>query len=191
MSKSQESVSLRLSRRRMLQGAGGLAAAAAFAGTRGGWAPYSASAQDATTISIWSNHPEWKDPMTEILDAFTAANPTIKMELTSIPGDQYGAKIQTAVTGGQTSDVFGDLEGNIIVRVAAGGDLPFIDLTGKVDVSGLTDSARQQVEVGGKVYGCPLAAYTVGLAINNPVFAKAGVNPPTTWDELKAACDAL
>ena len=44
---------------------------------------------------------------------------------------------------------------SIITQVAAGGDLPFIDLTGKVDVSGLTDTARGQVEVDGKVYGMP------------------------------------
>jgi raffinose/stachyose/melibiose transport system substrate-binding protein len=75
--------------------------------------------------------------------------------------------------------------------VRKGGDLPFIDLTGQVDVSGLTDTARGQVEVDSKVYGCPLAAYTVGMAINNPVFATAGVEPPTTWDELTAAAEAL
>lgn len=57
-----------------------------------------------------------------------------------------------------------------------GGDLPFIDLTGKVDVSNLTDNAREQVEVDGVVYGCPLAAYTwPALMINNKVSADAGV----------------
>ena len=54
--------------------------------------------------------------------------------------------------------------GAIITQVAAGGELPFIDLTGKIDVSGLTDTARGQVEVDGKVYGTPLASYTVGIA---------------------------
>lgn len=181
---------LTLSRRRFVQASSGLAAGAALAGSFG-LRPHAARAQDTIEVSILGNHPEWKDPMEEILASFEAANPGIDVQLTTIPGDQYGSKIQTDVTGGATSDIFGDLEGNIIVRVAAGGDLPFIDLTGKVDVSGLTDSARQQVEVGGKVYGCPLAAYTVGLAINNPVFGKAGVNPPTTWDELKAACESL
>ena len=46
-------------------------------------------------------------------------------------------------------------EGSIITQVTAGGELPFIDLTGKVDISGLTDTARGQVEVDGKVYGTP------------------------------------
>jgi raffinose/stachyose/melibiose transport system substrate-binding protein len=150
-----------------------------------------ALAQDSVDLTIWNNHPEWKDPMETILAAFEEANPGITMELATFPGDQYGAQIQTAVTGGQTSDVFGDLEGNIILRVREGGDLPFIDLTDRIDISGLTDSARQQVEVEGSVYGCPLAAYTVGVAINNPVFAEGGVEPPRSWDELRGACEAL
>ena len=180
-----------LSRRRLLQATGGIAASAAFAGALGGIRPQAASAQDAITLSIWGNHPEWKDPMTTILEAFTAANPGIELELTTIPGDQYAAKLQTAITGGETPDIIGEQEGGLIVNVNKGGALPYADLTGKIDISGLTDAARGQVEIGGKIYGVPLAAYTVCLAINNPVFAKANVTPPTTWDELKAACEAL
>lgn len=150
-----------------------------------------AGAQDAVTVTMWGNHPEWADPMRALLDAFQEATPGVEVDFSTTPGDQYGAKIQTAVQGGETSDIFGDLEGNIIVRVREGGELPFIDLTGKVDIGNLTDSARGQVEVDGVVYGCPLAAYTVGLAINNTVFADAGVTPPTTWDELKSTAQAL
>ncbi len=179
--------SLALSRRRILQASGGLAAAAAL-GTLGA---RTASAQDAITVTMWGNHPEWKDPMGEIIAAFEAAVPGVTIDFSAVTSDQYGAKVQTAIAGGQTSDIFGEQEGGIIVGVAKGGELPYVDLTGKVDISGLTDTARGQVEVDGRVYGCPLAAYTVGLAINNPVFAKANIAPPTTWDELTAACEAL
>ena len=79
----------------------------------------------------------------------------------------------------------------IITLVAAGGELPFIDLTGKIDISGLTDPARGQVEVDGKVYGTPLASYTVGIAYQKPIFAEHGLEPPTTWQELKDVAQAL
>ena len=179
----------RTGRRQILKAGGALALAGAMSPIA--FSIRSAGAQDAVTVTMWGNHPEWAEPMQALLDAFQEANPGIEVDFSTIPGDQYGAKIQTAIQGGETSDIFGDLEGNIIVRVQDGGDLPFIDLTGKVDVSNLTDSARGQVEVDGKVYGCPLAAYTVGLAINNKVFADAGVTPPTTWDELKSTAQAL
>ena len=179
-----------LSRRRMLQSAGVLAAGLGLS-PLARMGRNAASAQDAVTVTMWGNHPEWKEPMEELIQAFQAAVPGIEIDFSAVTSDQYGAKIQTAIAGGQTSDIFGDQEGSIIVRVREGGELPFIDLTGKVDISNLTDTARGQVEVDGKVYGCPLAAYTVGVAINNPVFARAEVEPPRTWDELKAACEAL
>ncbi len=178
-----------LSRRRMLQGAGGLAAVAAFGPMTFNLSP--AAAQEAVEVTMWGNHPEWKEAMEALIAAFEAANPDVKIDFSAVTSDQYGAKIQTAIAGGQTSDIFGELEGGIAVNVPKGGDLPYIDLTDKIDISQLTDTARGQVEVDGKVYGVPLAAYTVGLAINNPVFAEAGVEPPKTWDELKAAAEAL
>lgn len=179
----------RTGRRNLIKAGGALALAGAMSPIA--FTIRQAGAQDEVTVTMWGNHPEWAEPMQALIAAFEAANPGVKIDFSASPGDNYGAKIQTAVQGGQTSDIFGDLEGNIIVEVRAGGDLPFIDLTGKVDVSGLTDTARGQVEVDGKVYGTPLAAYTVGLAINNKVFADAGVTPPTTWDELKSTAQAL
>src|SRR5918999_3114245 len=180
MTRATDLTGLRLDRRRLLQRVGGAAAVVTIGQTV---VTVGATAQDAVTITMWGNHPEWRDPMLEILAAFEEANPGITVEFTAIPGPDYPAKLQTAVAGGAPSDVLGALEGSILTQVAAGGELPFIDLTGKIDISGLTDTARGQVEVDGKVYGTPLAAYTVGLAINNPVFAEAGVEPPKTWDE--------
>ncbi|MFT4038098.1 MAG: extracellular solute-binding protein [Thermomicrobiales bacterium] len=177
------------SRRRVLLGAGGLAAIAAAGPLRFSIAP--AAAQEVVDVTMWGNHPEWKDPMEALIAAFQAANPDVTIDFSATPGDQYGAKIQTALAGGQTSDIFGELEGGIIVAVGKGGELPYADLTDKIDISNLTDSARGQVEVDGVVYGVPLAAYTVGLAINNTVFADAGVEPPKTWDELKTTAQAL
>lgn len=179
----------RLSRRRALQAGSGLAVAA-IAGQK--FSIMSAFAQDSVEISIWGNHPEWTEPMQEIIDAFQAANPGIEMQLTMQLGPEYSTLLQTSITGGQPSDVIGIPEGDVISKwIPAGGDLPFIDLTGRVDISGLTDAARSQVEVDGKVYGAPLAAYTVGLATNNTVLAKYNITPPTTWDELRTAVQTI
>jgi raffinose/stachyose/melibiose transport system substrate-binding protein len=113
------------------------------------------------------------------------------MELTNVPGQDYRTKLLTAIAGGATSDVLGMEEGMIITQAQAGDELPFIDLTGKIDISGLTDPARGQVEVDGKTYGTPLASYTVGIAYQKPIFEEHGLTPPTTWDELKATAQAL
>jgi raffinose/stachyose/melibiose transport system substrate-binding protein len=175
-----------LDRRRLLAGAGGLATAAAL-----GIQVRPGLAQEPVTISIWGNHPEWKEPMEQILAAFEATAPGAATELTMVPGPDYPTKLQTAKAGGAPSDILGELEGSIITQVASGGELPFIDLTGRVDVSGLTETARNQVEVDGKVYGCPLASYTVGVAYQKPIFEEHGLTPPTTWQELRDTAQAL
>jgi len=108
-----------------------------------------------------------------------------------LTGPDYTTKLQTAVAGGQPSDILGAGEGDIIAKWVPSGEAPFIDLAGKIDVSGLSGAALSQVQVGSAVYGVPLAAYTVGIAIQNPVFAKHSVAVPTTWDELKAAAKTL
>ncbi|MCA9858422.1 MAG: extracellular solute-binding protein [Thermomicrobiales bacterium] len=179
----------RTDRRSLLKAGGALAATGAL--TTFTFGIRTAGAQDTVSVTMWGNHPEWAEPMQNLIAAFQDANPGIEIEFSASPGDQYAAKLETAIQGGETSDIFGDQEGGFIVRARAGGDLPMIDLTGKVDVSNLTDAARGQVEVDGVVYGAPLAAYTVGLAINNTVFADAGLTPPTTWDELTSTAQAL
>ena len=179
---------LQVSRRSLIKAMGGAAAVAAFATATTGRL---VSADDVVTASIWGNHPEWKDPMQDIINAFQTKYPNIKLELTMLTGPDYTTKLQTAVAGGQPSEIIGIGEGDIINKWLPSGDPPFIDLTGKVDISGLSDAARVQVEVDGKVYATPLAAYTVGVAINNSVMTKYNVTPPTTWDELKTVCQTV
>ena len=185
---NDDAFGMTIDRRSLLRNTGAAAglAALAAAGLR-----IDASAQDSVTVTLWGNHPEWKDPMQEILDAFQAAVPGVTIEMTQIPGPDYGTRKTTAISGGQTSDILGMQEGDIVTLVPKGGDLPFIDLTGKVDISGLSGAARAQVEVDGKVYGVPLASYTVGLAVQNSMFAAHGLTLPTTWDELKTVAQAL
>jgi ABC-type glycerol-3-phosphate transport system substrate-binding protein len=178
----------RLNRRTLAKTTGGLAALAALGGS---FSARNVFAQDATTVTMWGNHPEWKDPMEALLAAFMTARPEVKIEFSGTPGSDYPAKLQTALSGGQPSDILGELEGSIITKSLAGGTLPYADLTGKIDLSGLTDTARSQVTVNGVDYGCPLASYTVGLAYQRPIFADNGITPPTTWEELTAACEKL
>ena len=190
MTDAKESGRMVFSRRGMLQMSGAAAAAAIGAPLATLRIPV-AGAQESVDITIWNNHPEWQDPLTELLNAFTAAIPGVSIELTAIPGQDYRPKLATALQSETPSDVLGLNDGDLVGVYKNGPDTPCIDLTGVVDVSTLIDSARGQVEIDGVVWGVPLASYTVGLAMQNPVMADAGLTAPTTWDELKTVCQAL
>ncbi|MCA9917019.1 MAG: extracellular solute-binding protein, partial [Anaerolineales bacterium] len=52
-------------------------------------------------------------------------------------------------------------------------------------------SVKAMASVNGRQYFVPTAIQWNGLFYRADVMAEAGVAPPTTWDELLAACDAL
>jgi ABC-type glycerol-3-phosphate transport system substrate-binding protein len=106
MTRAKSLTGSRLGRRRLLQSVSGAAALATLGRT--GFT-IGANAQDAVTITMWNNHPEWRDRMLEILAAFEEANPGIAVELTGIPGGDYRTKLLTAIAGGATSDALGSI----------------------------------------------------------------------------------
>ena len=120
-----------MSRRGILKATGAATALASLATMR---IPV-AGAQDAVTITIWSNHPEWQDQSLALIEAFQASNPDVTLELTSTPGQEYPAKLQTALAGEQPSDVLVLLEGDIYGKYGPAGEIPCLDLTGVVDTS--------------------------------------------------------
>lgn len=188
MSHDRDLLAHRIDRRTVAKMGGGLAILSAL-GLR--FHAPGALAQDVTDVTMWGNHPEWKDQMDNLVAQFMTAHPEVKIDFSATPGQDYPAKLQTALAGGQPSDIIGEPEGNIIAKVLGGQTLPYADLTGKIDLSGLTDTARNQVSVNGVDYGCPLASYTVGIAYQRPIFTEHNLTPPTTWDELTATCQAL
>ena len=65
-------------------------------------------------------------------------------------------------------------------------DKVIVPIDSKVNASTLVPAAAPEVVFGGHTWGVPLAAYTVGIFYQRPIFAKYGLKPPTTWAELTA-----
>ncbi len=49
----------------------------------------------------------------------------------------------------------------------------------------------ENIKVGGQVYGIPLEFDALALFYNTKLFKTAGINPPTTWEELRKAAIKL
>ncbi|MDB5506259.1 MAG: Raffinose/stachyose/melibiose transport system substrate-binding protein [Devosia sp.] len=149
-----------------------------------------ALAQDKTVLTMWHNHPEWKDRVEAILAKFEAENPTIDVQLEEISGPQYNTRINTALAAGEAPDLFLLQPGP---DTAAAGKAGYIvELTDKLDVTGLTDAATDAATIDGKVWSVPvLGSYTVGLYYQRQIFADAGLTPPTTMAEFHTVCQAL
>jgi raffinose/stachyose/melibiose transport system substrate-binding protein len=139
-------------------------------------------------LRLWSNHPEWRDALRRNLDVFEQST-GIRIALEPKPGPEYVQILSTAMQAGEGPDLPGLSPGLLVQQFHKSGYLA--DLTGKVHVERLLDTVQQRVVRDGKVLGAPFGKYTVGLYYHVDVLARHGVAPPKTWDELRAACQAL
>ena len=153
-------------------------------------APAAQQSVPAATLTMWGNHPEWKDPLTALVGTFTSAHPGVTINLDFKRGEDYNTALSTAIAGGAAPDLIGFGPGTSVAAAASAGQI--VDLTGKVPVDNLIEAAANQVKMAdGKVWGSPLAAYTVGMFYQRPVFQKYNVTAPKTWDDLLAVCKQL
>jgi ABC-type glycerol-3-phosphate transport system substrate-binding protein len=183
-----------VSRRRFLGaslGVGGalLTAGAGAAPARPG-APFFRRNADEVKLSLWGFFPEESDAFNAIVDDFKKTNPGIDIEISMTPTDQFKAKINSALNSGSGPDIWmANSKPQLDIDVKTG---LILDLTADVDVSTLTDVAKDAVTVDGKVWAIPTGRYTVGICYHKDLFDKGGVTAePTTWDEMKAAMDQL
>lgn len=174
---------LPISRRTLLRLAGTATALAAGPGRA-----VAQQARPGATLRLWSNHPEWREALRKNLDAFEQSS-GIKLTLEPKPGPEYIQVLSTAMQAGEGPDLPGLPPGPLVGQFLRSGAI--LDLTGRIHPERLIDIAHQRVVRDGKVVGAPFGKYTVGLYYHVDVFAKAGVKPPRTWDELKRAAQAL
>jgi raffinose/stachyose/melibiose transport system substrate-binding protein len=180
----------RLTRRDAVRGLVAAGAAGSLMGSAPAFARSTArKRQTATTITMWGNHPEWKPVLDRLIAAFEKTHPDINVELSYKPGPQYTAALNTALAGGAAPDVIGWIEGDAIRVGAKANQIDALD--GKIPVAKLIPAARAQVAFNGHVYGSPLAAYTVGIFYQRPIFKKYGLKPPTNWAQLMAVTKKL
>ena len=147
-------------------------------------------AQDKTVLTMWHGHPEWKNAVEAIIAKYEAENPTVDIQLEEIPGQNLAARLNTALAAGEAPDLFALQLGPTVAAAGEAGQV--LDLTGKVDLSGLTQAAQDAATYQGKVWSVPVfGSYTVGLYYHNKIFADNGLTPPSNQTEFMAVCKAL
>lgn len=142
------------------------------------------------TLTMWHNHPEWKDRAQAILDAFEEAHPDITIELEEIAGTNYSARLNTALAAGEAPDLFGLPAGPETLAAAEAGYA--LELTDKLDTSSLRDAAADAIDQNGQVWGVPiLGTYSVGLYYHRNIFEDLGMTPPATQAEFLEMCASM
>ncbi|WP_168217814.1 ABC transporter substrate-binding protein [Occultella kanbiaonis] len=150
------------------------------------------------TISVGgkptTENPEQLADFERRLDEFTADHPniTVEAEETQWEADTF----QALLAGGTMPTVmqvpFTEI-GALIERQQVA------DITDQIEGSEVLQHLNPTVmdvvtDDSDRIFGVPIAAYTMGLLYNRALFEQAGLDPdapPQTWDEVRAAAQAI
>lgn len=143
-------------------------------------------------VTFWGNWTgEQAQQIEAQVDAFNAAQD--EYVVTYQPQEEVEAKLLTAIAGGGVPDVVLWDRFQTTVYAARGALMPLNDLIEEdgIDLTDFYESAVDELTVDGNVYGIPLTVDNRSLFYNVDQLEEAGIEPPTTWDELADAAEAL
>jgi len=143
---------------------------------------------ETTTVKFWTHqNVAWNQSYEGLIADFEAANPDIKIEYTTFPYNDFEAKIQTSLMGGDVGadvyEVWGgwmlDLEENDVLCEAPADFIAQLKEDAYAPVLGT-------LEKDGKYYGAPLELNCEygGMVVNKRLFEENGYEYPTTWDDV-------
>ncbi|WP_030608961.1 extracellular solute-binding protein [Streptomyces sclerotialus] len=113
----------------------------------------------------------------------------LRVEQLSVPADQVASKALRMASSRSLPDIL-ELDGSELPQFALTGGLrPLADLG--VATSGFSRSAVSLGSYQGTRYGVARSANSLALYYNPDLLAKAGVEPPRTWAELRTAARKL
>jgi raffinose/stachyose/melibiose transport system substrate-binding protein len=164
--------------------AAAVALAACSSGTNAG-----SGGTDAKTLTLASVD---QGSIEDVVKAFEAANPGVKVRYTTSGADQYQQQIRTQLASGTAPDVMTVWPGNgnpgATYVLAKPGYL--MDLSDQPWVAKLPAGLKGVTQYQGKTYNAVFGLNGIGAVYNQQALEKAGLQPPATWTELLTFCRA-
>ena len=148
----------------------------------------SSGSPNSGNLTVWGMGAEG-DSLKVLASDFMKQNPSIHVSVQSIPWANAHQKLLTAVAGTQTPDV-AQMGTTWMAEFAKTGAL---DTTpGSISSSNFFPGAWNTALYNGTPYGVPWYVDTRVLFYRTDIAQKAGITqPPTNWDELLAAAQAM
>jgi raffinose/stachyose/melibiose transport system substrate-binding protein len=127
-----------------------------------------------------------------LIEAFEEESGTT-LDVSSANTDELNQQLRVQLTSGTAADLIRVSPGNSspVAAGVLGAEGELADLSDAEWAASLSDDTRMLAEVEGELVAFPVSRNAIVMAYNREVFADAGVEVPTTWPELLAACEEL
>lgn len=137
-------------------------------------------------LGCWGGNDAETKMLDDQIQAFQTKNPHITIKKEVITGD-YLQAIQSKIVSKTAPDIY-YLDVSLATKFMKEGIVdPIDEYLDKEDMKDFFPNLLQGYQMNGKTYGIPKDYNPLVLYYNKDMFDKAGVKPPTTWDELKVA----
>jgi multiple sugar transport system substrate-binding protein len=153
------------------------------------------SDSDSKSITVWSeeNQPDRVNLTKEIIADFTEKT-GIKVDLVPVDDTQVAQLTASAALSGKLPDVMGGVPLSIVRQFQGQGLLNTDAAATVIDELGADTFVPSTLALdkdGDTQLAVPDSAFAQILVYRKDLFEKAGLNPPTTYDDLKKAADTL
>jgi multiple sugar transport system substrate-binding protein len=166
-----------------------LAACGGESSSGGGGASESVAAVDSLTVlDYYSDEPGHSNIGKQLSNCGTSIG-VGKIDHQSVPGPTLIQKVLQQASSKSLPDVL-MLDNPEIQQIAETGALAPLEDYG-INAEGYAPGPVAAATYDGKLYGLQPGANTLAIFYNKKVLEKAGVEPPTTWDELKTTAKKL
>ncbi|MEZ3434122.1 MAG: sugar ABC transporter substrate-binding protein [Lachnospiraceae bacterium] len=148
---------------------------------------------DTTTVKFWSFHAGGEAEFLEkVVKEYNDTHDDVQIEHTVVNQSDYTTTlIPTAYANGEAPDIL-YVEPATFTKYAEKGMLadlsPYYTDELKEDI---LPSALEAVTIDDKIYALPMEMETLGLFYNIDMLKDAGIDPPSTWEELYEAAKKL
>ena len=156
-------------------------------------AALTASAANAVEIEYWQYFFDARvKAMEQLIGNFQKANPDITVKMTHFPYADYRTKVAAAIPAGEGPDVVQLFYGwlNDYVQAELIQPLP-TDVFPAAKIDEEFFPMVQAMKDGDQYWALPTAVRSLALFYNERLMEEAGVEPPTTLDEMMAAAAAM
>ena len=159
-------------------------------GTSGSGSSSGTGGGNGTTLRVldYYNNDPGKTVWQKALES-CASQAGAKISREAVPGASLIQKVLQQASSRTLPDLL-MLDNPDLQQIAATGALTSLDEFG-INADGYAKGVADASTYQGKLYGLQPITNTIGLFYNKDVLSKAGVQPPATWDELKATAKKL
>ncbi|NRD26296.1 ABC transporter substrate-binding protein [Frigoribacterium sp. VKM Ac-2836] len=160
-----------------------------LAGCTGGGGGGGNTGGEVTKLTVVDYYGENDEKViTSFLDTCGTEN-GVEIERTMVPGGSLISRVLQQASSRTLPDVL-MLDNPDLAQIAETGALAPLSDFG-LDADGYAEGVVQSGTYDGKLYGLAPTVNTIALFYDKSVLADAGIEPPTTWDELESAAKAL